>query len=241
MIGTPLYMSPEQYSGKKHSFKSDIWSLGCCMYEICNQKNAFEGATLNGVALKILKGVYSPVSTFYSPDLRSLIESMLIINPQKRPTISSILEKSFIKPRVINYMIDYISSGKKYCDEKVFRMHCEILKMQALKLGILDTLNESLAQVREKEMLKIPKVDNKLANSNPVNVSLTGFVQSQIERLEKKLSKAVGSAVLKNITKLISDEGNNPELLNLIKQELSEDNQGYILLVNKMLVLKKLK
>jgi serine/threonine protein kinase len=43
MVGTPLYMSPEQYSNKKYGFKSDIWAFGCCLYEMCNMKHAFEG------------------------------------------------------------------------------------------------------------------------------------------------------------------------------------------------------
>jgi serine/threonine protein kinase len=44
MVGTPLYMSPEQYSSKKYGFKSDIWAFGCCLYEMCNLKHAFEGS-----------------------------------------------------------------------------------------------------------------------------------------------------------------------------------------------------
>jgi serine/threonine protein kinase len=43
MVGTPLYMSPEQYNSKKYGFKSDIWSFGCCLYEMSNLKHAFEG------------------------------------------------------------------------------------------------------------------------------------------------------------------------------------------------------
>ena len=37
-------MSPEVYNGSKYGFKSDIWSFGCCIFELCNQKNAFEGS-----------------------------------------------------------------------------------------------------------------------------------------------------------------------------------------------------
>jgi serine/threonine protein kinase len=47
MVGTPLYMSPEQYNSKKYGFKSDIWSFGCCLYEITNLKHAFEGLVIN--------------------------------------------------------------------------------------------------------------------------------------------------------------------------------------------------
>lgn len=42
MEGTPLYMSPELFSGKTYSYKSEIWSFGCCLYELCNQKIAFD-------------------------------------------------------------------------------------------------------------------------------------------------------------------------------------------------------
>jgi NIMA (never in mitosis gene a)-related kinase len=42
-IGTPFYMSPESCMGLEYNFKSDIWSLGCFLYEICTGKRPFEG------------------------------------------------------------------------------------------------------------------------------------------------------------------------------------------------------
>lgn len=41
-IGTPYYMSPELFKYKPYSYKSDIWSLGCVFYEICNLRHAFD-------------------------------------------------------------------------------------------------------------------------------------------------------------------------------------------------------
>ena len=41
MVGTPYYMSPEMYENKPYSDKSDIWALGCILYELCTLKRAF--------------------------------------------------------------------------------------------------------------------------------------------------------------------------------------------------------
>lgn len=41
-IGTPYYMSPELFKNKPYSYKSDVWALGCVLYEICNLRHAFD-------------------------------------------------------------------------------------------------------------------------------------------------------------------------------------------------------
>jgi serine/threonine protein kinase len=33
-IGTPVYMAPEVWAGKIYSFSSDVWSMGCVLYEM---------------------------------------------------------------------------------------------------------------------------------------------------------------------------------------------------------------
>ena len=98
-------MSPELFKYKPYSYKSDIWAFGCIMYEICNLKHAFDAQNLNGLAIKILKGNYMPVESMYSKGLRSLIEQMLNIKPADRPSIEEIIEKPFIKKRIVAYII----------------------------------------------------------------------------------------------------------------------------------------
>ena len=55
-IGTPYYLSPEICDNKPYNNKSDIWSLGCILYEMTTLKHAFEAGNMKGLVLKILKG-----------------------------------------------------------------------------------------------------------------------------------------------------------------------------------------
>lgn len=56
MIGTPYYMSPELFSNKPYNHKSDVWALGCCVYEMATLKHAFNAKDMNALVYKILKG-----------------------------------------------------------------------------------------------------------------------------------------------------------------------------------------
>jgi non-specific serine/threonine protein kinase/NIMA (never in mitosis gene a)-related kinase len=128
-------MSPELFKYKPYNYKSDIWALGCVMYEICNLKHAFNAQTLNGLALKILKGNYMPISTKYSQKLRDLIMSMLNVNPKKRPSIFEIIDMPEIKKRVINYVVSLNKNpkGKGTYEDlylKTVEDQCKVLGIQ---------------------------------------------------------------------------------------------------------------
>ena len=93
-VGTPLYMSPEVLRGDGYDFKSDIWSIGCLLYELAMLKSPFksEGLNLYSLFQKISKGEYSPLPERYSEELRSLAYSMISTNAEDRPEIDYICE-----------------------------------------------------------------------------------------------------------------------------------------------------
>jgi NIMA (never in mitosis gene a)-related kinase len=102
VIGSPCYISPELCEGKPYNQKSDIWALGCVLYELATLKRAFEASNLPALVLKIIRGNFSPIPERYSPELRRLILSMLALDPTKRPGIPDIMAQ----PVVVNALFD---------------------------------------------------------------------------------------------------------------------------------------
>jgi len=101
ICGTPYYFSPEMCKNRPYNAKSDIWSLGCVLYELSTLKHAFDGTSLRGLLQKIVRGNYPPLPQLYSPDLRSLVDTMLQRNPRNRPSASSVLQMPFIKAKIL--------------------------------------------------------------------------------------------------------------------------------------------
>jgi serine/threonine protein kinase len=91
-VGTPLYMSPEVLRGEGYAWASDVWALGCTLYELTMLVSPFKVAGLNltGLFEKIGSGTYPPVSPVYSARLRDLVAAMLALDPSERPTAEEV-------------------------------------------------------------------------------------------------------------------------------------------------------
>ncbi|XP_074651096.1 serine/threonine-protein kinase Nek1-like isoform X2 [Tubulanus polymorphus] len=105
-IGTPYYLSPEIVENQPYNNKSDVWSLGCVLYELTTLKHAFEAGNMKNLVLKIIRGSYPPVSPRYSYDLRNLIAALFKRNPRDRPSVNSILRKNFIQKKIAKFLTE---------------------------------------------------------------------------------------------------------------------------------------
>uniref|UniRef100_A0A2K6G2Z2 non-specific serine/threonine protein kinase n=1 Tax=Propithecus coquereli TaxID=379532 RepID=A0A2K6G2Z2_PROCO len=103
-VGTPYYLSPEICQNKPYNNKTDIWSLGCVLYELCTLKHPFEGNSLHQLVLKICQAHFAPISPRFSRDLRSLIPQLFKVSPRDRPSINSILKRPFLENLIAKYL-----------------------------------------------------------------------------------------------------------------------------------------
>ena len=84
--GTPFYASPEVWQDQLYDEKSDIWSLGCVLYEFINLKPPFRARDMEGLFKKVTRGYYSRISKNYSEDLSLLLKSLIKVDPKDRMT-----------------------------------------------------------------------------------------------------------------------------------------------------------
>ena len=98
-IGTPYYMSPEIWSNKPYDGSSDIWALGCLIYELCALRPPFVGDSFAQLKKGVMSGRYNPIPKTYSAELSGLIARMIRVNQRERPTIKQLLELPEVKSR----------------------------------------------------------------------------------------------------------------------------------------------
>lgn len=91
-VGTPYYMSPEVLNDKPYSPLSDIWSLGCVIFEMCSLHPPFQAKTYMELTNKIKSGKFERIPEYYSNGLNSIIHSMVDVNLKTRPSTFELLQ-----------------------------------------------------------------------------------------------------------------------------------------------------
>ena len=94
--GTPYYASPEVWRDEPYSYKSDLWSIGCVIYELCNLKPPFKGKDLDELFLNVCKGKPERIYNTYSDDLWKMIQMLLEVDVKKRCDCNKFLNNPLI-------------------------------------------------------------------------------------------------------------------------------------------------
>lgn len=100
-VGTPYYLSPEIWNNEPYGNKSDIWSLGCILHELCTLNKAFQATNINQLIVAVFTpGSVKPIGNRYSLELQNLVTMMLSQDPKMRPAADDILNIPFIQDRI---------------------------------------------------------------------------------------------------------------------------------------------
>lgn len=101
LVGTPYYMSPELCQGVKYNFKSDIWAVGCVIFELLTLKRTFDATNPLNLCVKIVQGIRAMEvdSSQYSLELIQLVHACLDQDPEQRPTADELLDLPLLRKR----------------------------------------------------------------------------------------------------------------------------------------------
>jgi len=119
-IGTPHYLSPEICRRNPYNHKSDMWSLGCVLYEMCTLQLAFPADNFINLVQSICRGSYKPISSHYSSKVADLVQVLLRPVPERRPSAEQLLTCSKLEKDVKIYLA-YVNNLKGQTQNKQSR------------------------------------------------------------------------------------------------------------------------
>lgn len=91
-VGSPMWISPEVLLGTSYSYATDVWSMGCVFYEMAALCKPFSAPSFAHLVQQITWGHITPLPAHVAQEVRSIIHSMLVLDPAQRMTAKAALE-----------------------------------------------------------------------------------------------------------------------------------------------------
>lgn len=93
LVGNPMYASPEQWQGQRSKKASDLWSIGCVLYEVAAKRHPFftVGDSIDPATIMTRFSTYSPLSDSLPASYRTVVAKFLSIEPYRRGSTTTAL------------------------------------------------------------------------------------------------------------------------------------------------------
>jgi len=148
--GTPAYAAPEVWMEKPYGLKSDIWSLGCVLYEMITLHMPFRAENMVKLYNKVLIGEYIKIPNKFSDELGWIISQMINSDINKRLTCGEILNCDCIK----NRLEENKNINKKCVSEKTISSYKMKNNFKNNEFNYNNYNNEENKEGEEQELLK---------------------------------------------------------------------------------------
>ncbi|KAK3330539.1 kinase-like domain-containing protein [Apodospora peruviana] len=182
-VGTPFYMSPEICAAEKYTLKSDIWSLGCIIYELCSREPPFNAKSHFQLVQKIKEGKIAPLPSVYSAELMAVIKDCLRVNPDRRPDTATLLNLPVVR---------------------LMRKEKEVVEFSKMLKAKEDSLNRRIRELDQKltsidhdKVTIRQEIDSSLRREWEVKARLEidRLVALQVEQLQREFESEVQARV----------------------------------------------
>jgi len=225
--GTPYYASPEVWRDQPYNTKSDIWSLGCVVYEMCAMKTPFRGKDMEAVYQKVKKGIFDPIPSVYSSELEHFISMCLQVSASARPSCDQLLNTPLVQKKGLELLKDLNDASPRLPElletiriPKNIRWLSKQLPKPKYTRGPLPAVNLSADYHPRSPSHEREGRNGMVKRAVSQNNSLTlEQLQQNIEKSASKESKAFQS-VLENLHE------NDKESLKLMEKDSSSHPRG---------------
>ncbi|KAI1343393.1 kinase-like protein [Xylariaceae sp. FL0016] len=188
-VGTPFYMSPEICAAERYTLKSDIWSLGCVIYELCAREPPFNAKSHFQLVQKIKEGKIATLPRIYSSELMAVIRDCLKVNPDSRPDTATLLNLPVVrlmrKEREAVDMKSQLDLKEAALNQKLKEVEKKLANMEAEKAFMRQ---EAESMVRREWEVK-------------ARLEIDRLVNDEIEQLQRRFEGEVEARVQEELQK----------------------------------------
>jgi len=209
--GTPYYASPEVWEEKPYDSKSDIWSLGCVIYEMITFRPPFQAQSMEELYRKVMRGIYPKIPSKYSEDLSDAIKLMIQVEPGARPTCEELLKMPMIYKR-----IEFFNETKSFDldEEKNENLNKQLQLLKTITVpNRLENLSKNLPK---------PNYNTDQSNQSFQNGNINKYIQYGGLTISNELLPNIKKDKVPNIYK------NNWKKSQSIRDEDSKEHQNII-------------
>ncbi|NWI91188.1 NEK11 kinase, partial [Pitta sordida] len=233
--GTPYYMSPEVLKHQGYNTKSDIWSLGCILYEMCCMSHAFTGQNFLSVVLKIVEGDTPSLPNRYPSQLNAVLCSKpgLLVNyknPSLRPAADEILKTPYIHEQLKTIQYKFTNMTTK---DKAFNWQKETAPIlgavqRKVHLQTLQELSE-VQKMTPRERMRLRKLNATDEKAKKLKQLAEEKYQENVKRMQEFRSRNSQQLNVNIIHVMYNTPVSNVLSLALKEQSCSETNNWEVI------------